>query len=211
MPRAERSDAAASPPVAPRVVAVAVGGAIGTVARYGLQQGLGPSGLGFPWPTFLANVTGSFLLGAIMILVVERWSPTRYVRPLAAIGFCGGFTTFSTMMVETAQLGRHGRAGLAALYLLSTMVAGLLAAALGIALARWNLPLGGRRPIPDPDDLGPLHELDAPDGSEARGVGAAGTAGNSDPADEADAPEPEILAVRVGRYGDGPAGRGGRP
>ncbi len=164
MPRAKRSDADASaatggvPGTGPRVAAVAIGGALGTLARYELGQAIGPSPLGFPWPTFLANVIGSFLLGAIMILVVERWSPGRYARPFAAIGFCGGFTTFSTMAVETAQLARHDRAGIAAAYLVSTMAAGLLAAALGIALARWKLPLAGRRPIPDPDDLGPLHE-----------------------------------------------------
>ena len=140
-----------------RLVAIASGGALGTLARYGVNQ-LGARGvLVFPWPTFAVNVTGSFVLGVVVTLLVERWPPTRYVRPFAAIGFCGGFTTFSTIVVQTAQLGQHGQLALAALALLGTTVAGLGAAFLGIAAARGSfLDRGPRHPIPDPDDLAPL-------------------------------------------------------
>ncbi|MGH9080741.1 MAG: fluoride efflux transporter FluC [Acidimicrobiales bacterium] len=155
MPRI-RSGIGAVPEVPRRILAIAVGGSLGTLARYGIEQAFAPPAFGFPWPTLVANTTGSLLLGGIITLMVERWPPTRFVRPFAAIGFCGGFTTFSTMVVEAAQLGRHGRAGLAGLYLVATLGAGLLAAALGIWLARWKLPAVGRRPIPDPDDLGAL-------------------------------------------------------
>jgi fluoride exporter len=158
--RTRTGASAAGADVALRLVAVAAGGSLGTLARYGLARVLAPPALGFPWPTFVANVAGSLLLGVIITLVVERRpSPrlARFVRPFAAIGFCGGFTTFSTLMVETAQFGRHERTGQAALYLVATIGAGLLAAALGIAFARWRLPSTGRGPIPDPDDLGPLH------------------------------------------------------
>jgi CrcB protein len=140
-----------------RILAIAAGGSLGTLARYGLGRALAPTPLGFPWPTLLANVTGSLLLGLVVTLVVERWPPTRFVRPFAAIGFCGGFTTFSTVMVEAAQQGRHGRVGPASIYLAVTVGAGLLAAALGIGLARRGLPARDRPPIPDPDDLGALH------------------------------------------------------
>ena len=85
-------------------------------------------------------MVGSFLLGVAVTLVVERWPPTRFVRPFVAIGFCGGFTTFSTMVVEAAQRGQHGRVGLAAVYLAVSLVAGVLAAAVGI----------GRGPRPAP-------------------------------------------------------------
>jgi CrcB protein len=139
-------------------VAIAVGGSLGTLSRYGLERTLAPAALGVPWPTFLANTAGSLLLGVLITLAVERWPPTRFVRPFGAIGFCGGFTTFSTMVVEVSQLGRHGRVGVAGLYLAGSLGAGLLAAALGIGLARWRLPAAGRRPIPDPDDLGSLHD-----------------------------------------------------
>ncbi len=151
-----------------RLLAIAVGGSLGTLLRYGLGQALAPPPFGFPWATMSVNVIGSLLLGVVITLVVERWPPTRFVRPFAAIGFCGGFTTFSTMVVEADQLGRHGRPGLAALYLAVTLAAGLIAAALGIGLARWNLPrVVGGQPIPDPDDLGALHgEPDRPSDPE---------------------------------------------
>jgi CrcB protein len=137
-----------------RVAAVAAGGALGTLARYGVSRAMVPPPLGFPWATFVVNVTGSLLLGLIVTLVVERWSPTRFVRPFAAIGFCGGFTTFSTMVVSAAQLGQHGRSGLAAVYLIGSLMAGLVAVAVGTALARGRLvPAGRRSPIPDPDAM----------------------------------------------------------
>ncbi len=140
-----------------RLVAIAVGGSLGTLARYGTDRLLVPSAAGFPWATFTVNVAGSLVLGLIVTLVVERWSPTRFVRPFAAIGFCGGFTTFSTLAVEAAQRTQHGRAGLAVVYVAASLVAGLAAATLGMALARGRLlPVPRDRPIPDPDDLGPL-------------------------------------------------------
>ncbi len=93
------------------MAAIAAGGALGTLARYGTDRALVVPSAGFPWATFAVNVAGSFLLGLIVTLVVERWPPTRFVRPFAAIGFCGGFTTFSTLAVETAQRAQHGQVG----------------------------------------------------------------------------------------------------
>jgi len=140
-----------------RIAAIAAGGSLGTLARYGTDRLLVPAATGFPWATFTVNVLGSLVLGVTMTLVVERWPPTRFVRPFAAIGFCGGFTTFSTLAVEAAQRTQHGRPGLAAVYVATSLAAGLAAAALGMALARGRLlPLPGDRSLPDPDDLGPL-------------------------------------------------------
>ncbi|HEY4946616.1 MAG TPA: CrcB family protein [Acidimicrobiales bacterium] len=140
-----------------RILAIAGGGALGTLARYGVARTLPTVALGFPWPTFSVNVAGSFLVGVVVTLVVERWPPTRFVRPFAAIGFCGGFTTYSTMAVEAVQRGQHGRVGPAAAYLVVSLVAGLVAAGLGITLVRGRiLAIGGDRSIPDPDDLGVL-------------------------------------------------------
>jgi CrcB protein len=112
--------------------------------------------LGFPWSTLLVNVAGSLLLGLIVTVVVERWSPTRFVRPFAAIGFCGGFTTFSTLMVELSQRVQHGRIAIAAVYLVVSVVAGLLAVFAGMALARGRLVTLSPGSIPDPDDVGGL-------------------------------------------------------
>jgi CrcB protein len=140
-----------------RVAAIAAGGSLGTLARYGVDRVLVPAPLGFPWPTFAVNVAGSFVLGLILTLVVERCPSSHWARPFACIGFCGGFTTFSTMVVEIAQRGQHGRVGIAALYLAASLLAGLVAVALGMAVARAGAPsLPGGRSIPDPDDLGLL-------------------------------------------------------
>jgi CrcB protein len=159
-----RSRGGRRPDAITRLVAVAAGGALGTLARYGANWALPGSTVAFPWATFLVNVVGSFLLGAILTVVVERWSPTRYVRPFAAIGFCGGFTTFSTFAVEIVQRGQHGRIALAAVYLAASLFAGLAAALAGIAVARGRVLAPEISPgIPDPDDLGVLFTLDDDD------------------------------------------------
>jgi CrcB protein len=148
------------------VAAIAVGGALGTLARYGTDRALVVSSTGFPWATFAVNVTGSFVLGLLVTLVVERWPPTRFVRPFAAIGFCGGFTTFSTLAVEAAQRVQHGHVALAAGYVLASLAAGVVAATLGMALARGRLlPVPRDRPVPDPDDLGTLGPGAGPGGA----------------------------------------------
>jgi fluoride exporter len=155
------------PDAVARVLAIGLGGALGTLARYGAERALPAATTAFPWSTFLVNVAGSFVLGAILTLVVERWSPTRFVRPFAAIGFCGGFTTFSTFAVEIVQRGQHGRVGLAAAYLLLSLLVGFAAAAAGIAVVRGHvLGVGIGRNIPDPDDLGVLFPFDDDDDGE---------------------------------------------
>lgn len=117
------------------VLVVAAGGALGGLARYGLSRLVaGPAG--FPWATFTENVLGCFLLGALMVVLVEVRAPSRYARPFLGIGVLGGFTTFSTYSAEIRALAADGRAALAAAYLVSSLLAGLLATVAGIALAR---------------------------------------------------------------------------
>jgi fluoride exporter len=133
--------------------AIAVGGALGTLARYGIERSVVPAPFGFPWATWSVNVVGSFVLGAVVTLVVERWPRDRYLRPLVAVGFCGGFTTFSTLAVEIDQRIQHGRGALALAYLVATLAAGTGAALAGITLARGRLlPTPGTE-LPDPDLL----------------------------------------------------------
>ena len=147
-----------------RIVAIAAGGSLGTLARYGVDRALAQGGPGFPWATLAVNVTGSFILGLVVTLTTGRWERARFVRPFAVIGFCGGFTTFSTMMVEIAQHGQHGRVGTAAVYLAASLVGGPAAVVVGMALANGRiLPLPGDRSIPDPDDLGLLYPDPDPD------------------------------------------------
>lgn len=163
MPAVRSGPGPRAPELPLRVVAIAAGGSLGTLARYGVDRALASGGPGFPWATLVVNVTGSLILGLVVTLAAERWKPNRLVRPFAVIGFCGGFTTFSTMMVEVAQHGQHGRVGTAGAYLVASLVAGPAAVVIGMALARGRfLPLPGDRPIPDPDDLGVLYPAPEP-------------------------------------------------
>jgi CrcB protein len=99
---------------------------------------------GFPWPTFAANITGAFIVGLVIVLVLDRLPPTRYVRPLIGTGFCGGLTTFSTLMVEIDLLCKAGRVALAIGYLAASLGAGMVAVFAGMTLARVSAT--GRRP-----------------------------------------------------------------
>ena len=72
------------------------GGVLGTAARYGVGRAIHVTPGTFPWATFTVNISGSFVLGVLLTLCIERWPPSRYVRPFVAIGFLGSYTTFST-------------------------------------------------------------------------------------------------------------------
>ncbi|MDQ6837987.1 MAG: fluoride efflux transporter CrcB [Actinomycetota bacterium] len=115
---------------------MAVGGALGTVARYAVSRALPAGVASFPWATFWTNVSGAFVLGVLLTLILERWPPTRYVRPFAATGFVGAYTTWSTFMVETDELLAHGHAATALAYVGASLVVGLAAVTLGIAVGR---------------------------------------------------------------------------
>lgn len=131
------------------IAAVAVGGALGTVARYELALAEPVQSGRFPWATFTANMLGSFLLGIVVVVLAETRGSTGVLRAFAAVGFCGGLTTFSTWMVESVLLTRDGSTGMAALYLAVSLVAGLVAVTLGVQVTRAVT----RRPAPafDPE------------------------------------------------------------
>ncbi len=98
-----------------RTTLVAVGGLIGSVLRYwlaGIVQGAN-DGAAFPAGTLAVNVAGSFLIGLVMTLSLERGLVNDDVRILLTTGFCGGFTTMSTFSYETMALLRDGQAALA--------------------------------------------------------------------------------------------------
>jgi CrcB protein len=121
----------------PAVLAViALGGVAGTEARFALERAFPAGHGGWPLTTFAINLGGSFLLGALMVVLTELTSAHRLLRPFLGVGVLGGFTTFSTAMVEVPQLMGAGRPGLALLYLVTSAVGALLAAALGVLLAR---------------------------------------------------------------------------
>lgn len=121
----------------PAVLAViAIGGMLGATARFKLSEALHTTADRFPWATFWTNVSGSFLLGFLLVVLLERFPPTRYLRPFLATGILGAYTTMSTYTVETALLFKDGHAATAMLYGLGSIVVGVLLAYAGIATAR---------------------------------------------------------------------------
>jgi CrcB protein len=126
--------------VEPGVLAViAVGGMLGATARFKLAEALPSSPGHFPWATFWTNLSGSFLLGFLLIVLLERFPPTRYVRPFIATGILGAFTTMSTYTVETALLMKDDHVATAILYGVSSIAAGVFLAYAGIAIARLSV------------------------------------------------------------------------
>ncbi|MCS7058111.1 MAG: fluoride efflux transporter CrcB [Meiothermus sp.] len=118
-----------------RYLLVALGGAIGALLRYGLGawvQALG--GPGFPWSTFLINVSGSFLIGIVLRLSLEGALSPEW-RLFLAVGVLGGYTTFSTFSWETLTLAQQGEWLKASLYVLGSVVLGLLLVLLAYHLA----------------------------------------------------------------------------
>ena len=121
---------------APVLLSIAVGGALGAAARYGLGRAFPVTANGFPWTTFGINVTGCLLSGILMVLVTDVFPERRLRRPVGGVGVLGGFTTFSTYAVETSQLLRDGRVGTAVAYLLGTVATAVPAVWLGLAVTR---------------------------------------------------------------------------
>jgi CrcB protein len=115
---------------------IAIGGMLGAAARFKVSELLPTEAGHFPWATFWTNVSGSFVLGFSLIMLLERFPPTRYVRPFLTTGVLGAFTTMSTYAVETALLLKDRHAATALLYGLGSIAAGLLLAYAGIQAAR---------------------------------------------------------------------------
>ncbi|MHB8219058.1 MAG: fluoride efflux transporter CrcB [Acidimicrobiales bacterium] len=116
--------------------ALGVGGAFGAVTRYAIGLAIPTPANGFPWGTLVINVSGSAVLGFVLIFFIERLPRRRMTRMVIGTGFIGAYTTFSTFTVEAVVLVRNGHASVAAVYLGTTVVVGLIAAWLGMATAR---------------------------------------------------------------------------
>ncbi len=113
-------------------LAVALGGALGAMGRYGVGLYFLPMSAGrFPMGTFVANLVGSLLMGICYILVVEKLILSDYWRHLLMVGFIGAFTTFSTFALESVGLYQSGQALLATTYISVSVVTCVFAVWLG--------------------------------------------------------------------------------
>lgn len=126
MPRFDRQELAA----------IFAGGAIGAIARVWLSQQYVQGDTSWPWTIFAMNVTGSFALGYFATRLQERLPQTTYRRPLLGTGFCGAYTTFSTMQVEIVKMVEGGHYGLAVGYAAASLTAGVLAIWLASTIVR---------------------------------------------------------------------------
>ena len=118
------------------LAAIFAGGAIGAIARVWLSQRFVQADTSWPWTIFAINITGSFALGYFATRLQERLPQSTYRRPLLGTGFCGAYTTFSTMEVETLKMIEADRYGLAIGYAIASVTAGVLAIWLASTLVR---------------------------------------------------------------------------
>lgn len=119
------------------LVALSIAGAIGTLARYGVEGWVSDrTGGGFPWGTFVVNITGAFLLGLVFTVLTERLTLAAWVRSAVTIGFFGAYTTFSTLSFETFRLAEDGQVMLAFANSLGSLIVGFAAVYGGVVLGR---------------------------------------------------------------------------
>jgi fluoride exporter len=116
--------------------AIFAGGCAGALARAGLAVAVPYQAPAWPWATFTVNIAGAFLLGYFVTRTQERLALSAYRRPFLATGFCGAFTTFSTMQVELLRMLDAGRPVLGAVYAAVSIAAGFAAVTLSSALVR---------------------------------------------------------------------------
>lgn len=130
-----------SGPNAAMMIAIGIGGVIGALSRYVLEQTFPPQTGHIPWVVFVINVTGSALLGLLLVILVEQFSRARLARLVMGTGIIGAYTTFSTFMVGAVDVARSGHVATAAVYVVLSIVCGLGAVAGGIAIGRFAMRL----------------------------------------------------------------------
>ena len=118
------------------LVAIFAGGAGGALLRVWLGRRFGVADGSWPWVTFSINITGSVLLAYFATRLQERLPVSTYRRPFLGTGFCGAYTTFSTMQVEIVTMLRAGRLGAALAYAVASLTAGYAAIWMTTALVR---------------------------------------------------------------------------
>jgi CrcB protein len=121
----------------PGIIGIAVGGALGALARYGLDEFVSRrEDSVFPWGIFIVNVTGAFLIGFAVEAMEPRFEGTTWLRLAVVTGFLGAYTTFSTLSLDTYRLLDGGQAGAAILNSVGSLAVGLVAVWLGLRVGR---------------------------------------------------------------------------
>jgi CrcB protein len=131
------------------LLAIAAGGVLGAEGRYGIDDLLPRAGGGFPWATLVVNVSGSLLIGVLMV-VLHALHPHRLVRPFFGVGLLGGYTTFATFGVDAVGLVRAREPWLALGYAVATLVLCLFAVTAATVAAQALTRRAARGPSPMP-------------------------------------------------------------
>ena len=121
----------------PVIVGVALGGALGASARYGLDRLIERRSTAvFPWSTFTINLTGCFLMGLVTAALVDRHHLPAWLRVGIVVGFIGGYTTFSTFVQEAYDVGDIHHVAIALAYVVASIAAGLVVLYAGLRVGR---------------------------------------------------------------------------
>lgn len=115
---------------------VGVGGAIGSILRYLASLVIKTNNIGFPWATFIVNIVGCLIIGLLFGFTSRNPNFPNHLNLLLTVGLCGGFTTFSTFSKECIQLLQAGNHWICALYIVGSVVLGVIAAAIGYFLIK---------------------------------------------------------------------------
>ncbi|MCP1973231.1 fluoride efflux transporter CrcB [Bradyrhizobium elkanii] len=119
------------------LAAVAIGGSLGSVARYLVAIGAGRLvGTEFPWGTLVINIVGSFLIGVLAEAFALSWNASQVTRVFLTVGICGGFTTFSTFSLDAIVLMQRGELWAAGAYIAASVALSILALFGGLLLVR---------------------------------------------------------------------------
>jgi CrcB protein len=114
----------------------AVGGALGALVRWGITVLVPASPGHWPWATFAVNLSGCLAIGVLLAVLPTRFPHVSWLRPLLAVGFLGGYTTFSTFAVESVRLADGGAWPIAAGYVVASVAGGAACVFAGLAAAR---------------------------------------------------------------------------
>ncbi len=121
-----------------KLLAIGLGGFIGSILRYGIGKSVdGKFSGAFPWGTLTVNIVGSFIIGLIYMLMLRKIGITENWRLFLGVGFCGGFTTFSAFAWENVNLLDQKLIGTSLLYIVTSVILGLLAIVAGGWVSRF--------------------------------------------------------------------------